>query len=110
MNTIEFDAMKSAMLSYAESLKDFHFSPTNPLFWVFLAVLFFILLRFWRPKKTLSFCLITGLILLATTKIETLIAGMAAGSGTAFDPFLIRVGCIFVVSIVFLCHFFTGDI
>ncbi|MFC1667256.1 hypothetical protein ACFL0P_05285 [Candidatus Omnitrophota bacterium] len=110
MDLLDFDTLRTMLLPHLLSLKNFHFSVANPLFWAVLIVLFLILLRFWQPKKSFSFCLTIGIILLATTKLENFIANMAAGSNATFDPFLIRVGCLFIISILLLCYALTGDL
>ncbi|MBU1853502.1 MAG: hypothetical protein KJ957_05615 [Candidatus Omnitrophica bacterium] len=106
---IDFDALKASCIPYLKDLRDFQFSFLNPLFWVGLLILFFILLRFWQTKKAFSFCLIIGAILLASTKLEGFIEKAIAGVGGTFDPLLVRIGVIFVVSVIFLYYLIVRD-
>jgi len=101
---IDFDALKEALIPYLDSLKNFNFSFLNPLFWVFIFVLFLILLRFWQTKKSFSFCLTIAIILLATTKLEGLLADKLTTPTETFDPILIRVSSCFIITVVGLYY------
>ena len=97
---IDFYTLKAYFLSCLDSLKDFQFLASNALFWIFFVVLFFILIRFWEPKKAFSFCLVIALVLIAATQLETVIGNKFTGAGEEFDPLLIRVLSFFTVLIV----------
>ena len=100
--SIDFETLRAIFVPYLDSLKNFHFTFLNPLFWAFLLVLLLILLRFWEIKKSFSFCLIIAVILLGTTKLEDFVVDTLAISGESLVPFLIRVLSLFAVAIVFL--------
>jgi len=100
MENIDFNALKEVLITYLVSLENFNFSFLNPLFWIFIFLLFLILLRFWQAKKSFSFCLIIAIILLATTKLEGLLADKLTTSREAFDPLLIRVLSGFIIMII----------
>ncbi len=95
-----FGALKIGLKPYLESLKSFQFSYFNPLFWVFIFILFLILLRIWEIKKSFSYCVLLSLILLATTELETWLAGIWTKSGETFDPLLIRILTFLVIVII----------
>ena len=101
---IDLQALKEALIPYLDSLKSFNFSYLNPLFWVFIFVLFLILLRFWQAKKSFSFCLITSIILLASTKLEGFLANKLTTSIETFDPLLIRIISCFIIVIIGLYY------
>ncbi|MDP2923861.1 MAG: hypothetical protein Q8O30_09135 [Candidatus Omnitrophota bacterium] len=106
---IDIGALKANFLPYLNSLGHFRFSFLNPLFWIFLLVLFLMLLRFWYARKSFSFCLIVAIILLATTGLEDFIAGILAKNGEGFDPVIIRVLSLIVISIISLYYFFIRE-
>ena len=94
---VDFNALKETLIPYLDSLKNFNFSFLNPLFWVFILALFLILLRFWQTKKSFSFCLTITIILLATTKLEELLADKLTTPTETFDPLLIRILSCFII-------------
>ena len=101
-----FDTLRAGFLYHLDSLKNFQFTPLNPVFWLFLLLLFLILLRFWLVKKSFSFCLIVAIVLLATTKLEDFLVNKLAKSVEIFDPKIIRLFPIVVISFVFLYYAF----
>ncbi|RKY31415.1 MAG: hypothetical protein DRP74_04945 [Candidatus Omnitrophota bacterium] len=63
-------ALKKAALPHFKELTEYHFSVTNPLFWILCLLLMLLLARIWGLKKSFGFCLILSLVLLTTTIIE----------------------------------------
>ena len=104
---IAFDTLRATFLYHLDSLKHFHFSGLNPVFWLFLLLLFLILLRFWEIKKAFPFCSIVAIVLLATTKLENFIADMFAKSGEIFDPRIIRLLPIVIIPFIILYYAFV---
>ncbi|MFH1769016.1 MAG: hypothetical protein ABH858_07635 [Candidatus Omnitrophota bacterium] len=72
------------------NLKQFRFSQDNPVFWLLLLLLFFVLRIFWKQRKSFYFCIVFGAILLANTKIEAVLANTVNRPGVIFDPLLLR--------------------
>jgi hypothetical protein len=106
----DVEAIKVFLTPYLESLKVLNFTYDNPLFWAGLVALFIILSMFWTKGSSFSFSFLIGAILLGTTKIESLIAGMlAAENGAAFDPLLIRIFSGFVIAIIFVYYAFMKE-
>ena len=68
-----------------------------------------ILSRFWQGKKAFSFAIVIGAILLATTKVEAILADYIVKAGGSFDPIGIRVGSCFVISVIFLYYAIIRD-
>ena len=101
-----FDTLRASFLYHLDSLKNFQFTPLNPVFWMFLLLLFLILLRFWLPRKSFSFCLIVAIVLLATTKLEDFLVNKLTKSIEIFDPRIIRLLPIMAISLVFLYYSF----
>lgn len=89
-----------------EALKEFQFSISNPVFWLSLIILFFIAMRFWKPKKALYFSLVIGGILLATTKTESVIGQAIRRGGETFDPMVLRISALFFIAVVWLYYGF----
>ena len=89
-----------------ESLLNFKFVASNPLFWGLLCVLCLILARFWEPKKALSFCCVIGILLLAATKAESIIVDFVSKSGETFDPIISRVFFVVILGFVFIYYLF----
>ena len=94
---------------YYNSIVRFEFSYDNPLFWIFVAVLFFILAGFWGAKKSLSFCLMSAAILLISSKVEESFGGFVTMSGESFDPMLVRAVSVFIIIIMFLYYSFIRE-
>lgn len=102
-------AIKEFLTPYLESLKVLNFTYDNPLFWTGLIVLFFILSRLWTKGGAFSFSFLIGAILLGTTKLESIIAGMLVENGSAFDPLLIRIFVGFTIAIIFVYYAFMKE-
>ncbi len=107
--SIDIGALKAIFLPYLNSLGHFRFSFLNPLFWIFLLVLFLMLLRFWYARKSFSFCLIVAIILLVTTRLEDFMVSILAKNGEGFDPLIIRVLSIVAILIISLYYFFIRE-
>jgi len=89
--TINFEVMRQGLQPHLESLKNFNFSYQNPLFWIFLFVIFLVLTKPWGAKKAFAFSLILGAVLLATTAFEQMFFRTMVNPGETFDPTIIRI-------------------
>lgn len=94
---------------YLDELGRFHFSFTNPLFWVGILLLFFILLRFWNVKKAFSFSLITAAVFLAATVVEGYAIQKITTLGGEFDPLIVRIMLLVVVIFIACYYVFIRD-
>jgi len=106
---MNLDEIIKILLPHFEALKRFQFTYDNPIFWAGLVLIFLILAWFWGWRKSFSFCLLTGLILLGTTKLEIIITEMVVKSGETFDPFIVRAGSLFVITIISVYYLFLKD-
>ena len=106
---MNLEVIMEILIPYLELLKGFQFTYDNPLFWAGLVLTFLILSWFWGGKKSFSFCLLAGLILLGTTKLEIIITEMVVKGGEIFDPFIIRAGSLFVIAIILVYYLFLKD-
>lgn len=91
---------------YGSRLANYEFSCRNPLFWVLLAVIFFVLNRLWNFKRAFSFCLFLGVVLLATTRFEIYAAKAFASPGEPFDAGIIKLVSITLNALVFMLYAF----
>ena len=102
--SLYYEALKTAFLPYIKSIQDFHFYYSNPLFWAGFMVLYLILEigLDWRISKAFFFCAINASVLLFATWFEKPIIEMFTIKGVpgGFDPFILRVATLTVVSIV----------
>lgn len=103
---IYFKVFKITFAPYYKALNNFHFHFYNPLFWVFLLILFLILLRYWQEGKAFSFCLILAIILLGTTKFESMTREALANYGQTFDPLAARVLALVIIGVISICYAF----
>jgi len=106
---MDFDALKTSFLSYFGRLSNFDFSFRNPVFWAFLVLAFLILLKFWAAKKSFSFCIVIGAILLAATKVEGLVRKAVTKPGETFDPLLIRMGALCIIAFIVVYYIFLKE-
>lgn len=104
-----FGGVKIRVSSYLQELKNYHFSWSNPLFWLLLLIALFILSRRWGLSKAGSFCLLIGLVLLGTTEIEMRIGDALVNSGL-FDAGVLRLVSLFVIAMITLYYLFIKDI
>ena len=104
---MNLDTLKTILLPQLEALKNFNFSFRNPLFWVFLFLLFLVLTRFWDVRKSFSFCLIVGILLLLSTELGWYI-GVLFGNAP-FALFLVKLFSLFVIAIIFLYYALIKD-
>ncbi|HEC68955.1 MAG TPA: hypothetical protein ENI31_01515 [Candidatus Omnitrophica bacterium] len=101
--------IKNFSYPYWQELRNFNFSIFNPLFWLGLFILFLILLRFWRIRKSFSFCLTLALILLGTTKLENILLSLGVDR-QGFGLPLLRTGAFFIIGIIFVYYLLVrGD-
>lgn len=105
IENIDFNTLKTAFLPYFNELTKFHFSLFNPLFWVFLLILFLISSRSWGYRKSFSYYSILAIVLLTTTMLENSLASTLAKS-EVFDATVLRIISIFVILMVTLYYFF----
>ena len=103
---INIEVLKLRTALHLYSLKHFHFSLFNPLFWAVLLLLFLLLLTIWRAKKAFSFSLITGIILLINTEIENYLVDKFAKSGEVFDLTTFRLFPLAIIAFIFLTYLF----
>lgn len=91
---------------YVEKISQYQFTVNNPIFWAILIVLALLLTRFWDIKKSFSFSITIGIILLATTKIEQAVVSASANAQEFFDPVVVRILSIVVIALVILYYVF----
>jgi len=109
-SSINFGELTKWFSDGFKAIKAFEFSLVNPTFWLLFIILFLIVLKFWRPKKSFYFCLVIALILLGTTKAEKIIGQTLGGYGERFDPILLRIAAMFFIAITWLYNaFIKGD-
>ena len=109
--SVEIESLKTTFLPYIKNIQDFHFHYNNPLIWVFFMTVFLILVWFrgWSHRKAFSFCLTMSLILLGMTWMEKSIRGVFVRPDESFDPFIIRVVSLVVISAVALYFAFIDN-
>jgi hypothetical protein len=98
------EILKTTFIPYIKDIHGFHFYFNNPLFWVFVMVLYLILEigRSWSPGKAFFFCVSIAIVLLGATWFERLIAATFAAPGENFDPLLIRVLSLIILLVAIL--------
>jgi hypothetical protein len=99
-------ALKEIFQPHIENMIGFNFTIDNPIFWISLLFLWLALNRFWDTKKSFSFSISLGVVLLAATKIESSIAGTMVKAGEDFDPIMIRLLAGVVICLVVLYYVF----
>ena len=92
-----------------EELRAFHFSATNPVFWMAGILLFLVMGRFWHTKKAFSFSLIVCVLLLLTTMLEGFTETWLTSAGETFDPLPIRVIAFFIILMIFFYYSLIRD-
>ena len=93
-------------LTHWGSICRFQFTVGNPVFWVGLCVLILLLSRFWDIKKSFSFGVVVGVVLLAATRIEFSLAATMEKAGEPFDPIVVRLLSVVVICLVVLYYVF----
>jgi len=106
MITIDLGMLKGALLFNLESLSNFEFTCINPLFWIIIFILFYVLERFWETKNAFTFSFLTSAILLLTTEFEGRIAEAFSRAAEPFDPGIIRLIAVLIIAILFLAYAF----
>lgn len=100
---IYLKALAEGFLFYLKPIMNLNFSFWNPLFWVFILLLFLPLLQSWHLKKSFQFSLLLAFIFLGTTKIELFFSKLFSGPGQTFDTGIIKLvsACILVIVVLF---------
>lgn len=104
-----FNALKMSIAPYFKELKNYHFSLFNPLFWVFLLILFLILSGRWGRRKSTSFCFLVGAVLLVTTAIANRMANILSKS-KIFDFDVLRMISLSVIALIAIYYLLIKDI
>jgi hypothetical protein len=104
---VDFEAVVKSLEPYYNSLKNYEFSYLNPLFWAGLLLLFIVVSRFWELKKSFSYCLWIGIILLVTSKLEVVFANLFSLPGASADTTLIKFVSAFVVAMLSIFYIFV---
>ncbi|MGD9015397.1 MAG: hypothetical protein PVI33_05190 [Candidatus Omnitrophota bacterium] len=105
---INLEVLKLTIALHLYSLRNFHFSLFNPVFWAGLLLLFLLLSLIWKAKKAFSFCLILGIILLINTELENYLIGKFAKTGEMFDPATFRLFPLAIIAFIFLAYLFLS--
>jgi len=111
---LTLEALKTSFLPYIKSIQSYHFYCNNLLFWVFFMVLYLILGigRNWNQGKAFFFCVSIASILLATTWLEKPLINMFTIQGYAvggFDPFILKVASLVMISIIIVYFVFVDN-
>lgn len=106
---VDWGAFHEKISQYLGALLQFNFSPLNPLFWIFLLLLCLVLLKTWHIKKAISFCVVVGFLLLATTKLEAVITAWIASQGEIFDPMILRLACGVLLVFITIYYFLVKE-
>lgn len=91
---------------YVEKISQYQFTVNNPVFWLMLIVIALVLMRFWDLRKSFSFSIAIGAILLVTTKIEKAILEASSRANEFFDPVIIRILSVIAITLVILYYIF----
>ncbi|MFC1514417.1 hypothetical protein ACFL5X_00760 [Candidatus Omnitrophota bacterium] len=97
-------SLKSMLEPHFEELKELNFTFANPVFWIFMILLFVLVTRFWNGKKGFSFTLMISAMLLLTTKMEAMTEAWLLSRGEGFDPLPVRTIAFFVMMMVFFYY------
>jgi hypothetical protein len=103
---MDISALQETFRPHFERIGAFQFTIDNPVFWVSLLVFFLFFARFWDVKKSFSFVVSLGIVLLAATKVEASVAAAMAEAGEAFDPVAIRVLAVVLIFLIVLYYVF----
>ena len=103
---MRIDVPTDFMQPHLNNILNYQFTLSNPLFWVILFIFCLLLLRFWDLKKSFSFGFVLAIVLLATTKIESIAASKLTGAGEAYDPVVVRVLSVLAVCLIVLYYVF----
>ena len=112
--SIAIDTLKTIFLPYIKSIQDFHFYYNNPVLWISFMVLY-LLLRIWRSwshPKAFFYCAGITSVLLGATWIEKPIVRMFTIPGYAaggFDPFILKVAALILVSVITVYFVFIDN-
>lgn len=103
---MDLEVIKTGFRLNLESLNKFEFNFFNPVFWLFMFILFLILRRNWMAKDAFTFCSMVSMILLLTTEFEGRIAAAVATGVGEPDVEIVRLVSLTVIAILFLAYTF----
>jgi len=103
---MDIDVLGKLFSGYVEKISQYQFTANNPLFWAILVVLALMLTRFWDIRKSFSFSLAVGVVLLATTKIEHSMMKALTSANEFFDPIVIRLLSVIAITVIILYYVF----
>ncbi len=103
---MDIGALKEIFIPHIENIIGFQFTIGNPIFWILLLFLCLLLSRFWDIKKSISFSLVLGTVLLVSTKIEVSMMEGMSKAGENFDPVIVRLLAGIAVCLIVLYYVF----
>lgn len=91
-----------------QEMQNFHFYFSNPVFGLFILIVFLILAKFWGLKKSFSYCLVVSSILYLTTKITAHANLPIEGSAISYAD-IIKFIAIFMIALISVYYFLIKD-
>jgi cation transport ATPase len=80
----------------------------NPVFWLFMALLFLILLKIWVAKKAFIFTVLIAIILLLTTLAEERFIHLLSPTNESLNLWLVRFMAVVIVACLSFLFLFFG--
>ena len=90
---------------YLNKMLRFQFEISDPVFWVFICIIFLVSVRMWGVKKALSFSLITAAVLVVNTFAEDFVSQAFYRPDDLFR-YLVRGVAILLIAIIGIYYAF----
>ena len=106
---MSFEQIFETFQPYLENILRFRFEISDPVFWLFILIIFFLSVRMWGNKRALSFSLVLAATLVINTYAEDFVAGVLYRPDDLFRFIVRGITILFIVIIGIYYTFLKSD-
>lgn len=106
---MSFEQIFETFEPYLERILRFRFEISDPVFWVFILIIFLLSVRMWGKKKALSFSLVVAATLVINTYAEDFVAQVLYRPDDLFRFIVRGITILFIATIGIYYTFLKSD-
>ncbi len=106
---MSFSDILSFFQPYIDKMTNFQFEVSDPFFWIFILIIFFICGRMWGTKKSMSFSLVIAAALVVNTHVESFVSAALYRPDDLFRFIVRGVTILFIAGIGIYYTFLKAD-
>jgi hypothetical protein len=106
---MSFEQISETLQPYLENILRFRFEVFDPVFWLFILIIFFFAVRMWGNKRALSFSLVVAASLVINTYAEDFVARVLYRPDDLFRFIIRGITVLFIFTIGIYYTFLKSD-